>query len=199
MGRFLQNILGLFGFIALISPVPVFVALADLEPPWPPAIPTLSSIILLVFAVLAWEWTRKSRRGLRRGWMVTSLVVMLVSLFGYLALNSYFVEYAPGSDLRAIRGYECTNAAAELYPDCPDLPREALEDAGWESVKLWTRASVTNVRLLLVLGWLAFMAGLIGIIGSVIAGRQVGDLGFIEALTKLGRNDHEPEKPEAGD
>ena len=182
MAKFLQSLTGLLGFIAFVATIPMIASLADLQPPWPPAVAILSSAILLVSAVMAWEWTRRSKLGLRRGWMVASLVVMLASLFVYLGLNSYYVENVPGSDMRVVRGSECTRMAAEVYDTCPDLPREALEDAGWEAVKLWTRSSVTQVRLMLVAGWFAFIAGLIGILGAVIAGRNVGDLGFAKAV-----------------
>ena len=198
MGKFLQNIAALLGFIAFISAIPLFASMAQLQPPWPPAVASLSSIVLLVSAVVAWEWTRRSKLGLRRGWMITSLVVMVLSLFGYLALNSYFVENAPGSDLRVVRGYECTKMALEVYDSCPDLPREALEDAGWESVKLWTRTSVTNVRLLLVLAWFAFVGGLIGILGAVIAGRNVGNIEFFKAIGSVLKRDSDDAPSESG-
>ena len=72
-----------------------------------------------------------------------------------------------------IRGFVCTREALRVYRDsCPDLPRDALRDAEWETMVLWTRASVTEVRLGLTLTWLLFTAGLIGAVGAIVAGRK---------------------------
>jgi len=83
------------------------------------------------------------------------------------------VDDIPGTSLRVIRGYQCTGQAQLVYKDaCPDLPTDALQGAEWEPTELWTRQSVTNVRLALAGSWIAFTAGLILMAGAVVAGRK---------------------------
>ena len=102
-----------------------------------------------------------------------SVGLMLLGLGLYLALYSTFVEAIPGTDFRVIRGYVCTVDAQRVYKTaCPDLPSQSLMDAEWDSLALWTRSSITNVRLALTGAWLLFTASLIMTLGAVIAGRK---------------------------
>jgi hypothetical protein len=106
--------------------------------------------------------------------MIAAAVLMISGLIAYLLLYSLFVEGIPGTDIRVVRGYECTPDAQTVYGEaCPDLPREALREAEWEPSYLWTRSSVTAVRVGLALSWLVFTSGLIAAVGSVVAGRRL--------------------------
>lgn len=71
-----------------------------------------------------------------------------------------------------MNGYVCTPDAFRVHgASCPDLPRDALRDAERESLELWTRGSITTVRIGLVAASAVFTAGLIGAVGSIVAGR----------------------------
>jgi hypothetical protein len=171
---YLKNLMKVLGFGAAFAALPLIAAFADLQPPWPPAIGYVSAGLVMLAALIVWEWTRRTRTRSRRTWIIAATVLMLVGLIAYLTLYSLFVEPIPGAHARVVRGYVCTADAARVYGDaCPDLPREALAGAEWEAVKLWTRGSVTMARLGLAGAWAVFMTGWIAALGAVIAGRKV--------------------------
>lgn len=176
MEAYLRNLAKVLGIGAAFAAIPLFASLAALQPPWPPAIGQVSAALVLLASLAAWEWTRKARRVHRRRWVVVATVLTLCGLFGYLLLYSMFVEDVPNTDVRLVRGYRCTADALLVYGDaCPDLPSDALRDAEWEPLNLWTRSSVTMVRIALTASWLIFTAGLIAAVGSVVAGRRFTD------------------------
>lgn len=175
METYLRDLAKVLGVGAGFAAIPLFASFAALQPPWPPAIGYVSAALVLVSALLAWEWTRKSRLVHRRRWIVSGVGLTLVGLVVYLVLYSLFVENIPGSDDRVVRGFTCTADAQLIYRDrCPDLPREALQDAEWEAVAIWTRSSVTAARVSLACAWILFTAGLVAAVGSVVAGRKLG-------------------------
>lgn len=174
MDQYLLNLLKVLRIGGAFALLPIVAALAGITPPWPPAIGGISAFLILVFTLIVWEWVRNARTGHRRAWIIAALLLTLTGLVAYLLLYSLFIEPVPGTDERVIRGYACTPDALRVYQAaCPDLPREALEDAEWEAVKLWTRQSVTFVRMGLALSWLVFTAGLIATIGAILAGRRL--------------------------
>ena len=108
----------------------------------------------------------------RRRWVLLEIGIAVIGLLTYLTLYSIFIEPMPKGG-RVVRGYDCTGRALEVYRDlCPDLPREALQDAEWEALVLWTRSSVTIARMSLAVSWLLWTAGLIICLGAIVAGRK---------------------------
>jgi hypothetical protein len=174
ISNYLESLIKVLGIGAAFATIPLFAAFASLEPPWPPAISYVSSALVLVAALMSWEWTRRSRTKNRRRWILAGVFFLIAGLFVYFFLYSSFIDNIPGTSLRVIRGYDCTVEAKLVYKDaCPDLPSDALQGAEWEATELWTRQSVTNVRLGLTASWLAFTAGLMLVAGGVVAGRKV--------------------------
>lgn len=160
--------------VAAVTAVPLVAALTDLAPPWPDRIGYVSTAIILLGSAVAWEACRRQRMGRRRMWTSLGAGLTVAGLLGYLVLYSLFVEPAPGSSLRVVRGYACTAEAQMVYKEaCPNLPRDALRDAEWESVMLWTRSSVTVVRIALLASWLVFTAGLTATVAAILARRTV--------------------------
>lgn len=173
VSTYLQNLVKVLGIGAAFAAIPLFASLASLQPPWPPAIGFVSAALVLLGALIIWEWTRNSRIRRRRRAILAATAMTLLGLFAYLTLYSFFIETVPGTSERLVRGYECTADALLIYKQaCPDLPRDALQDAEWDSLVLWTRSSLTTVRLALAGAWLLFTAGLIMAVGAVIAGRK---------------------------
>lgn len=178
MDDYLKTLIKVLGIGAAFASIPLIAAFAELQPPWPPAIGHVSAALILLSSLLAWEWTRRSRLKHRRTWIVLAVAATLIGLFGYLILYSYFVEPMPGDQGRVVRGYDCTPPARLVYGElCPDLPRDALADAEWEALVLWTRSSVTTARIGLAAAWLLFTAGLIAAVGAIVAGRKFGSGG----------------------
>lgn len=169
---YLKNLVKVLGVGAAFATLPLFASMAELQPPWPPAVGPVSSALVLAASLIVWEWTRNSAVRNRRRWILLGLLLTLAGLLTYLTLYSVFIENMPAGG-RVVRGYECTRNALAVHGDvCPDLPREALQDAEWEAVVLWTRSSVTVARMGLAVSWLIFVAGLITILGAVVAGRK---------------------------
>ncbi|HYJ83243.1 MAG TPA: hypothetical protein VEW26_10425 [Allosphingosinicella sp.] len=174
MEDYLKSLIKVLGIGAAFAAIPLFASLAGLQPPWPPAIGYVSAALVLLASLIVWELVRKARSGRRRLLMIVATLLTLAGLFAYLILYSSFIENIPGSSERVVRGYECNHDAKLVYGDrCPDLPRDALRDAEWESLALWTRSSVTTARVALTVAWLVFMSGLIAAVGSIVAGRKL--------------------------
>jgi len=172
---FLQNLAKVLAIGAAFASLPLFASFASLQPPWPPAIGPVSAALVLLSSLIVWEWTRRSRIRNRRRLILGAVIVTLLGLGLYLALYSLFVDNLPGQEERIVRGYACTADAKLVYKDsCPDLPQNALSEAGGEHPEriLWTRSSITAVRMALTTTWLLFMAGLIMSLSAVIAGRK---------------------------
>jgi uncharacterized membrane protein YfcA len=169
----LKRIYDVVGIGGGAAAIPMLAAFADLQPPWPPAIAYVSAAMILMAALAAIEWGRNSKQVFRRRLIIGSAVATLIGLFAYLTLYSLFVENVPGADVRVIKGYECTSEAALIFSDrCPDLGGKELRGAAWHAENLWTRESITFIRIGLTACWLLFTAGLIGMVGSVVAGRR---------------------------
>jgi uncharacterized membrane protein YfcA len=170
---YLKNLVKVLGIGAAFASIPLFASLAELQPPWPPAIGIVSAGLVLLASLIVWEWTRRSRIKVRRRLILLAATLTIGGLIGYLFLYSFFIEPIPGTHVRVVRGFVCTADAQRVYRDaCPDLPREALQNSEWEAVALWTRSSVTWARVGLTAAWLVFTSGLIAAVGAIVAGRK---------------------------
>lgn len=173
LSSYLDTYKKILAFGGSAATIPLFASFLSLQPPWPPAIGPVSTAAVLVAALVAWEWTREASVPGRRRLILTSAAATAVGLLLYLYLYSEFVDTIPHSSMRVVRGYECTADAKLVYRSaCPNLPTDALQGAEWESTDLWTRASVTNVRIGLATAWLAFTFGLAFVVGGIVAGRE---------------------------
>lgn len=172
--RYLADLIKVMGLGAAFASLPIIATLAKLQPPWPDAMGQLSAVLIVVSALVCWEWTRRAGVPLRRGWIVGSIILIFIGIISYLSLYSFFVEEPPSGSFRVVMGYQCTSDAKLVYGEaCPYLGRDALRSAEWEPSRLWTRQSLTVVRVALASTWLLFILGLIGAVGSIVAGRKV--------------------------
>jgi hypothetical protein len=175
MDAYFKDLTKVLGIAAALASIPLIAAFAKLQPPWPNAIEYVSAVFIIVCALIMWEWVRRARRFTRRGFILAGLVLILAGIGTYLPLYSSYVSEVPNDGGRVVRGSVCTPDAQALYPRlCPDLPDQALIEAGWEPELLWTRASIQRARLELVAAWLCFIVGLIAIVGASVAGRPTG-------------------------
>jgi hypothetical protein len=145
---------------AAFAAAPLIATLAGADPPWPAGIGYVSVALLLAAAIAAHAspgaWPVRVRL-----WTWLAFGLATAGLLAALILSSMFVETIPGSGVRVVRGTVCTPDALLVYKEaCPDLPRDALRDAEWEAAALWTRSSVTTIRVALAASWLVFVAGL---------------------------------------
>jgi hypothetical protein len=173
MESYLAKLIRVLGVGAAFATLPLLAAFSKLEPPNPPAIAYVSSALILLAALIAWEWGQGASRTLRRRRVMVSAVLCVAALLAYMYVYLSFVENIPGSEIRIVRGYVCTPQAIEVYREyCPDIPKAMIAEANWETKTLWTRQSVANVEIMLVAAWLVFTAGLIGAVGSIVSGER---------------------------
>jgi hypothetical protein len=175
MDEYLKDIAKTLGFAAGLAALPLFVAFAKLQPPWPPAIEYVSSVFILMAALVMWEWGRNAKRAVRRRFILAGMALTVIGIGAYLPLYSMFVQVEPSTGERIVRGMVCTPEALLIYPrQCPQLPSDALPSVEWDATQLWTQASILQVRMMLVAAWLCFTAGLVAFVGAVVAGRRTG-------------------------
>ncbi|MBO9623928.1 MAG: hypothetical protein J7500_14560 [Sphingomonas sp.] len=175
MDEYLKDIAKTLGFAAGVAALPLIVAFAKLQPPWPPAIEYLSSVFILMAALAMWEWGRNAKRVVRRRLILAGMALTMIGIGAYLPLYSMFVQVEGSTGERIIKGMVCTPDAFLIYPQqCPQLPSEALPSVQWDATQLWTQNSILKVRMMLVAAWLCFTAGLVAFVGAVIAGRPTG-------------------------
>lgn len=169
--HFFKELLTVFGYAAAFASIPLFASFQQLQPPWPVAIGYVSSAIILVASVLVWEFGPGLLQGRRRAMLVAAVGLTIIGLFAYLYLYSSFV--VPVGDERYIIGHECNVQTRAVYPqNCPFLGETELARAGYDPGLLFTKSSLTNVRLGLVAAWLVFVAGLMAAVAWAVAGKR---------------------------
>lgn len=84
MDDFLTRLLKTLGLASALAALPLFVALIDLQPPWPPAIAYVSSALVLLAALATWEWNKSGIMRRRRLWLGLAITLTVCGLLGYL-------------------------------------------------------------------------------------------------------------------
>lgn len=174
---YMTSLIATLGGSAAFAAVPLFASLADLQPPWPPAIGSVSTGVVFILSFLVFEWNKGGAKLTRRLWMLLGTAMILLGIALYLFLYSEFVSVRESDQQIYIKGYECTTSSQLVYPgQCPALGNEAIEDtaitdAQLAAFELWTRSSITIVRLLLVSSWITFLFGFVAIAGALTARR----------------------------
>lgn len=160
-------------FGSAFAAIPLFASMENLEPPWPTAIAYVSAAVILVAALVAREYGPGLKPGHRRLMLLVSVALTLAGLFAYLYLYSTFVVVIEDGE-RFIFGYECNGPTQAIYKSrCPDLGEAELSLAGYEPESLFTKGSLTAVRLALVAAWLVFIAGLMAAVAWAVAARRL--------------------------
>lgn len=144
----------------VVTLVLLFATFRGLDPPWPAGAGYLT-ILPVAAGMFGLRKSIVPHSGRRRARLMFAGSIAGGSLILYLLLYSMFVESIPRTDVRLVKGFVCTSDAILVYgKGCPNLPRDALRDAEWEAMALWTSSSVTMIRTALIMAWLAFVAGL---------------------------------------
>ncbi|WP_447764438.1 toll/interleukin-1 receptor domain-containing protein [Sphingopyxis panaciterrae] len=120
----------------------------------PPGSPAGWLAALLVLAIPAGVVASGGASLWTKGWIRGGLLaLLLVAASGYgWTRSAYVVAGENGAPL--VRGSECTPDGKLIFgAECPDLPSDALADAGYDPTILWTAASIGRVRLMLATAW----------------------------------------------
>jgi hypothetical protein len=149
--------------------VPFAAQLAQLSPPWPPAIVGVTAIVELLALVFVFQFLKTASRKRINSVLTTGALVLVIAALAYLALFSYFTYTTPGNKVRLVKGFVCTSMAAKVYKnDCPDLGMDQLNEAEYEAERLWTHSSILIARLGLTVSWLINFLALSAILGSFL-------------------------------
>jgi hypothetical protein len=158
----LKEITKLSGWVLPTAGIsPVVASLAGLSPPWPEKVPltvaTSMAVLVVLVAIFQFMNGRKKRQVNR--WMGVSLFLGVLAAVVYFVLLAFLVYKTPVTGESFAKGFQCTRAAMELFPDnCPWLDLDELKSAEYEASRLWTLPSIFASRLSLLFGWFAMFA-----------------------------------------
>ena len=155
---------------ALVGSIaPVLAGVANLAPPWPPAVVPMTSLFELTILIMTFQFMQGAKRSKINKVMISAGILTFVFVFLYLGLLSEFVFQEPLSKLRFVKGFNCTEEAKMVFPaDCPFFTDDELAKNEWEAQRFWSLASITVVRIGLAVNWFLVFSGLAAIIGSFI-------------------------------
>lgn len=162
--------------------VPFVAQFIGVVPPFPTGLNVISAVLQLVVLMIMFQLYRRKPRALINRRMPLFAALALAALLVYLFAFGILVVEGPGTERYAI-GLQCTEAARLVHGEsCPFLGAGALAGAAWDEFLLWTRWSVSLVRLLLVGLWFAFFGFLAAAIGVFLV--YQGDAGARRAAPK---------------
>jgi hypothetical protein len=149
------------------SAVPLVAAFASLTPVWPNGIVQVTAVAQLVVLALVFQLLRSARRQVVSRIMVRWTIILCLLMAAYLVLIAFFTYSEPISQIRFTKGFECTEPAKLVFPkQCPFLGMGEISTAGYEEDTLWTARSVSAVKWLIAVMWLACFAALSTVLGS---------------------------------
>jgi hypothetical protein len=149
------------------SAVPLAAALVSLSPAWPSGIAQVTAVAQLLVLALVFQLLRSARRHVVNRIMVRATIILCVLVPIYLMLIALFTYSEPISKTRFTKGFECTERAKQVFSkECPFLGTDEIATAGYEEDTLWTTRSVSAVKSLIVVMWLACFAALSTVLGS---------------------------------
>lgn len=168
---FLRDMAKVAGFGATFASIPLLASTANLQPPWPTSVAYISAALILVGALIAWDFGEQMSRKTRQRLLLLAAALMTAGLFTYLYFYSILVLPLSGDGERLILGFSCNEVAQQLYPSrCPYLTELEVARAGYDLTLLYTPGSLAAAKLLLVAAWILFTAGLMGAVAWAIAG-----------------------------
>jgi hypothetical protein len=155
---------GLAGALAL----PPVAAAGSLTPPWPPAVVVLTVVSQVTSFALASQRLAVVTRGTASRVAVGLAIGLGVLACMYLLSVSRYTYQTPTTKERWAAGFVCTADARAVFGDkCPNLGIDELRSAEYEAERLWTRESITIVRVGLVVLWLVAFILLSAMIASL--------------------------------
>ena len=155
---------------AVVAPLADFVL--HLGAPWPSGVPVITSLVELITLICIFHfWFKKNQKQLRR-LLIIWLILLIVSFFGYLYLFDTYTFVNPSSSKRYAKGYVVNPDVQELIPQHVKTPEEALVMIEYKEEQVWTLASITHIRLLLLFSWLLTFASLVGLIGTFVMAQR---------------------------
>lgn len=156
--------------------LPLIASFAGLAPIWPPGVPLLTSLFTLLSIIFCFQFFRKRAKKITNRVMLVSLGFFLVTLVSYLILISVFTFKIPTTGETIYLGCGWSDFTKEIADEllidvaqgCPGQYDRILETSEYESGVVWTKSSVTAVRVFAVMLWLTVFSFLATFIGSFL-------------------------------
>lgn len=141
--------------------------------PWPTGVPIITSLVELIALICIFHfWCRKPQKHLTLR-MRISLVILVLSCFGYLFLFGFYTFVNPATSKRYAKGFVVRPDIQALIPTEFNSPDEALRGLEYQEDEVWTSNSIVAARLALLGTWVLVFASISVFIGTfVIAQRK---------------------------
>lgn len=163
--------------------LPFIASFLSIIPPWPSRLNVITATVQLITLVVVYQGFSHDRRKITRSIRFFAFVGLVV-LLGYMALFTMFTIYIPQAHRAVVIGYECTASAASVFRDrCPFLTVDDLAGAAYDEFLLWTKSSVTVMRVSLVGAWLTLFILVAAILGQFL----IIQMGSLKRSAKKGR------------
>lgn len=153
--------------------IPFVASFLAVIPPWPDGLDVLTAVIQLGALVVAYQTFRNQAEVVTTSvklWASLGLVVLLL----YLVVFSMFTVYDPGTSHSYVIGFQCSTGAQQLSDlhkfagVCPFLQYDDLRTAAFDASALWTKGSLTVMRVVLIALWFLMFICLAFLIGKFL-------------------------------
>lgn len=145
---------------------------SGIAPAWPSGILIITSVAELVSLIFIFHFFFRTSRKKLNKIMLVAIVVLSITFVSYLFTFSRYTRTHPKTNKQIVLGYEPVtedigHLLAEGY-----TPDEALAGSEYAPEKIWTERSITYVRLIIVLLWLAAFISLAVFIGLFVMSQR---------------------------
>ncbi len=129
-------------------------------PPWPSGVLTITSVAELLALMFIFNFFFGIAAKKLDRLMLVALILLCLTFAGYLLVFSYFTEPHPKTKNLMVLGYEPVSADMRQAFMEGYTRQQALEENEYTPTKIWTERSITNVRIGILLLWLAVFISL---------------------------------------
>ena len=148
--------------------IPFVASFLSIIPPWPLGLNIITAVVQLVTLIVVYQAFSELRLRITRNIKMLA-ITGLGLLLAYMAIFAMFTIYIPQAHRSIVIGYECSNEALKIFKEkCPFLTVDDLATAAFDEFLLWTRGSITTIRIVLLGLWLALFIGLGLLIGQFL-------------------------------
>jgi hypothetical protein len=156
--------------------VPLLARLAGFAPVWPPAAAFVTGIFTLVAIILSYQFIRHKGRAAASKAILYSAAVMVAFFLLYLYVFARFTFVIPTNNQLIYLGCGWSELAIKQATEylfnpergCPGEFERILPAIQYEAGVIWTKESITNVRMLIAVSWFLFFAALSYLIASFV-------------------------------
>ena len=166
--NYFQSFIGLITAGVATTALVLVTALAELAPPWPPAVVQVTAVGQIIALILIYQFMKKAPKKTINRRLLWSLGILVVLAITYLSLHSITVYEMPNGEF-GLKGFACSGDAQALYGgDCPFLNRTQIADAEFEADRLWTPVGLLMTRVALIIAWIGMFSSIVVLVGLFV-------------------------------